>query len=199
MKRIIPIILSFVLLCGCSSGNSQTQSTTETVPTENISTETAPVTDSSLNDQEVDNSSETAIRSETDSESMENVNSTELFESIYVPYANREKAYFFESVKTFVQTTEYEIEITEPTPDIVAQIKLTDNNGDYVYFAFHPIDDIEMLMVVNYYRDATTSEVSMSNYSTNGSPAYDAFSTHVIGEGENKVNGTDEQRLFLFK
>lgn len=199
MKRIIPIILSFVLLCGCSSGNSQTQSTTETVPTENISTETAPVTDSSLNDQKVDNSSETAIRSETDSESMENVNSTELFESIYVPYANREKAYFFESVKTFVQTTEYEIEITEPTSDTFAQIKLADNNGDYVYFVFNSIDDIEIIMSVSYYQGATTTEVSMSNYSTDGSPAYDTFSTHVIGEQANKVDGTDEQRLFLFK
>lgn len=199
MKRIIPVILSFVLLCGCSSGNSQIQSSTEAVPTESASTEAPPVIDSFLDDQEVNNSSETAIGSETDSESMENIISTELFESIYVPYANREKAFWFELVKTFVQTTEYEIEITEPTSDTIAEIKLTDNNGDYVYFAFNSINDIEVIIIVSYYRDATTSEVSMSNFSSDGSPAYDTFSTHVIGEQSNEVDGTAEQRLFLFK
>lgn len=124
---------------------------------------------------------------------------TNLFEEIYVPYAEREKAVIFHLVKEYAPQSGYEYEITEPSDNTVASIKFK-SESDYVYIAFAPgIEDIELMMIVSYYQASTDSEVSMSNYSTERSPAYDKFQTHVIGEQENDVEGIKEQREFLFQ
>lgn len=127
------------------------------------------------------------------------IETTDLFEQIYVPYANREKSFIFNSVKSFVSTLEYKVEISEPTEEDLGEIKVIDINGDYVYFAFSPINDVQTIMIVSYYRAETGSEVSMDNYSFDGSPLYDNFTTHILGESNIEVSSTDEQRNFLFK
>lgn len=192
MKRLIPIFLSFFLLIGCSK-----QSVEEPI----IETSTPTEVSNTTND--VDNNlfpnSASDSEAESEPEDLESIVTTELFESVYIPYANREKSFAFDKVKSFAQSTDYEPEIIEPTADDIGTIKLTDTNGDYVYFAFNTVNGVESIMIVSYYQSATNTEVSLANYSSGGSPAYDNFSTHVIGEPEIKVTGTDEQKVFLFK
>ncbi len=123
---------------------------------------------------------------------------TDLFEEIYVPFAEREKVRIFYAVKEYAPNSGYEYEITEPSDDAVASVKFI-SGSDYVYIAFTPgVEEIELMMTVSYYQASTDSEVSMSNYSTERSPIYDKFQTHVIGEQPNDVEGVKEQREFLF-
>jgi len=125
--------------------------------------------------------------------------SIQFFEEVYLPYANREKPFIYEAVKTFANSCEYETEIVGATEDTNASITITSPNGDYVNFIFSPINDIDMIMIVSFYHASTNSEVSLSNYSPDGSASYDTYTTHVIGEKPQDVNGTDQQRNFLFK
>lgn len=132
------------------------------------------------------------------SEPSEKVTPTDLFETVYFPYANREKSFLFEAVKTFVQTTEYNVTIVEPTSEIMGTIELTDEDDNSVYFAFDFTNNVETIMTVSYYNSKTNSEVSLNNYSTDGLPKYDKFTAHVIGEESIVLNNPDEQRDFLF-
>lgn len=61
-----------------------------------------------------------------------------------------------------------------------------------------PINGIETIMTVSFYQSSNKSEVSLSNYSTDGSVKYDTYNTHIIGDSENTVNTVDEQKKFLF-
>lgn len=124
---------------------------------------------------------------------------TDLFEEIYVPYAEREKARIFYAVKEYAPNSGYEYEITEPSDNTAASVKFI-SGSDYVYIAFAPgVEDIELMMTVSYYQAKTNSEVSMSNYSPERSALYDKFQTHIIGESPNDVPGINEQREFLFE
>ena len=88
----------------------------------------------------------------------------------------------------------------EPSADAECSIKFTDKNNDYVYIAFAPDENaLFTVMLVNYHQDSTNREVSLSNYSSDGSPEYDEFTTQIVGEGEAEVSGIDEQQDFLFK
>lgn len=120
---------------------------------------------------------------------------SKLFTTVYLPYANREKPWLFSSVETFVKSCGYSYELTEPTSDVSGKITVSDTNGDYVFFAFGASDSI---MTISFYQSSTNSEISLSNYSTDGSATYDTYSTHVIGEQENQVSSTIEQQSFLF-
>ena len=141
----------------------------------------------------------TELESNYETETLQQIETTELFEQVYVPYANREKSFVFNGVKSFVENLEYNIKITEPSEDDLCSIKIMDTTGDYVFFLFQPINDIEIISLVSYYYAKTNSEVSMENYSIDGLPKYDKFRTHIIGENATEVSGTDEQRNFLFK
>lgn len=203
-KKIIMLLTVFVFIfSGCGTETAESQ---ENVVTEEDSQESNAIddivqepdddpSDESLTSESENNETENP---EIDSEDAKNVVCTDLFESIYAPYANREKSFIFNDVKAFIQTTDYEQEIIEPTANDLGTIKLIDENGDYVYFAFNVVNGIETIMSVSYYHNSTNSEVSLSNYSTDGSPAYDTFSTHVLGESETEVYGLDEQKNFLF-
>lgn len=126
---------------------------------------------------------------------------SELFTTVYLPYAKRNKLWGFNPVKSFVQTCGYTSEIIEPTDDSNGSITVSDSNGDYVYFYFIQNQETGMynIMSVGFYRASTNSEVSVSNYSSDGSRYYDKFGTHVIGESTNYVQSTDEQQSFLFQ
>ena len=124
--------------------------------------------------------------------------SLQLFEDVYLPYANREKTFTFNSVKTFANSCGYTAEIVEPTNDTNATIKISVTNGDYVYFSFSPINSIDTIITVSFYHAISNSEVSLSNFSSDGSASYDTFDTHIIGEQSKKVSGTDAQYSFLF-
>lgn len=131
---------------------------------------------------------------------------SELFKSVYLPYATREESFDFNSVIDFVNATEYEIEITEPTSEDLAQIKVVDANKDYVCFVFTPRDieafnyteTFDFIFLVSYYQSVTNSEVSFENYSEKRLSIYDRFFTHVIGENEIEVSSPDDQISFLF-
>ena len=124
-----------------------------------------------------------------------------LFQEVYLPYAKREKPFIFEAVKTFAQNVDkYTVKIMEPSADAEFSIKFTDKNNDDVYIAFAPDENaLFTVMLVNYHQDSTNREVSLSNYSSDGSPEYDEFTTQIVGEGEAEVSGIDEQQDFLFK
>lgn len=201
MKRLIPILLSLFLLIGCSKQSIEEPIKETSAPTEvsNITNDVDNNAPSGKQDSELFPDSTSDSEAESETEDLENIVTTELFESVYIPYANREKSFAFDKVKSFAQSIDYESEIIEPTADDIGTIKLTDTNGDYVYFAFNAVNGVETIMIVSYYQSSTNTEVSLANYSTDGSPAYDSFSTHVIGESEIEVTGTDEQKIFLFK
>ncbi len=135
---------------------------------------------------------------QNDNNTQSELKGTDLFEDIYVPYAQREKAFVFTGVKTFAENYGSDFEINEPSENTVTSIKIM-SGDDYVYFAFNLNEEnMDIIMTVSYYCSASNSEVSMSNYSTDGSPAYDTFNTHVIGEQPKTVDGVSAQREFLF-
>ncbi|MDE6052854.1 MAG: hypothetical protein K2G55_03640, partial [Lachnospiraceae bacterium] len=200
------------LLCSPSSTPTDTEKTVsneDSLIAESTSVESETFTEFT-NDSQIEQESITTLESNSEisiDNSADNTlqssgqgieKSTELFEQVYVPYANREKAFAFYAVKTFVSTLGYEIEITEPSEDVLGEIKIIDTNGDYVYLTFYPVNDIETITLVNYHRAETNCEVSMENYSADSSPQLDSFATHIIGEAPVEVTGTDEQRNFLF-
>lgn len=117
-----------------------------------------------------------------------------------MPFANREKSFLFEDVKTYLSTCEYKVEITgADNIEELTSIHVYDSNNDYVYFAFSPINDLDYIMTISFYQSTDNSEVSLSNYSADGSASNDQYSTHVIGESSKTVKGVDEQRDFLYK
>lgn len=220
-KKSLLVLLVAITTLSLMACNSKNESRTEepkqeTESTELVSTETTkketveleeetPITETFASQEITSIATEETIESESETvlsleeNKYQTIETTDLFEQIYVPYANREKSFIFEGVKSFASTLEYKIEITEPTEEDLGEIKIIDTNGDYVYFAFSPIDDVQIIMTVSYYHAETDSEVSLSNYSSDGSPRYDTFTTHILGESEIEVSNTDEQRDFLFK
>ena len=133
---------------------------------------------------------------------------SDLFKSVYLPYANRrEYQYSFNKVSDFVNSTDYKVEITYPTSDELSQIKVIDENNDYVYFAFslkeveafNVKQTFEYLYLVSYHQSATNLEVSFMNVSPNRSPIYDRYFTHVIGKNEIEVRSINDQLDFLFE
>lgn len=123
---------------------------------------------------------------------------TKLFEEVYLPYANRKKSFEYNSVKQFAQSSNYELEITEPSSEESGSITLTAENGDYVYFGFKSIDNINVVRTVSYFQTSSNSEVSLNNYSSYNSSEYDIYNTHVLGSPNSKVSDTQEQQAFLF-
>lgn len=123
---------------------------------------------------------------------------TDLFENVYAKYANREMPFAYTAVKEFAQSSKYKAEIVEPSSDTLGTIKLYDSNGDYVYFGFNASNGVQTVMTVSFYKASSKTEVSMSNYSSDGNKQYDKFKSHVIGKGAIDVSGVDEQRTILF-
>ena len=180
---------------------------TTAIPQTNINSSKLTINDSTPEDSESSSFDESStLKTDTTStESSEPVSVkvdsqdvTDLFQEVYLPYANREKPFSFSLVKQFAQSTNYDIEITEPSSEEIGSIKLTAPNGDYVWFGFKPVDDIETIMTVSYFQFASNSEVSLSNYSSDNSPLYDIYKTHVLGEPNSNVTNTQEQQAFLF-
>ena len=135
-----------------------------------------------------------------DDNSSESSEVSNLFKEIYLPYAQREKPFIFEAVKTLAQNTEdYSVNVQEPTSEDSGTITFTDENGDYVFFSFAPNSaGVNMITILSYHQTATNSEVSLSNYSSDCTPEHDKLNTQIIGEEQNEVSSTDEQQAFLF-
>ena len=121
-----------------------------------------------------------------------------LFETVYAPYARAEMNTSYPRVLEYLESVGYEYTTTEPSETEYGEIKVQAGE-DYVYFAFmERTPGIHTLMMVDYYHEATKSEVLIANYSTDGDHRYDKLQTHVIGESSNDVKSVDEQRTFLF-
>ena len=191
MKHLkLLLLISILFLSGCSS-NEATQSVENTV------TETPEPTATAAPTSEITSAPTPEITATPVSTEVPAV--SELFTSVYVPFANREKSWYFKSVKSFAKSCGYTYEITKPTEDDIGQITISDSNGDYVYFAFMPSSGKdEIIMIVSFHQEESNTEVSVSNYSTDSSASYDTFSTQVIGEAKNEVSSIDEQQDFLF-
>ncbi len=229
-KGLVLFISGTILIAGCaSSNNSNTQSTEETstgneenskinnekdtqkTNTESDSQTTPEPTNAAKADaQPTSEPTDTgeadapAAQEPTDDSKTgapEELETSDLFNEVYLPYATRENPFMFEAVKTFAQNlNSYTVEITDPTQEDMGSIKIADGNEDYVYFSFSPNSSgIEMIMTLSYHQAATNSEVSLSNLSTDCSPEYDTFHTHILGETELQVDSPDEQKTFLFQ
>lgn len=187
MKHLKLLLLISVLLLSSCSSSDNTQSV------ENVATSEPEKTISS------DITSEPTQTLEPTEAPTKAPKISDLFTSVYLPYANREESWYFQSVKSFAKSCGYSHKITKPTKDDLGEIKISDSNGDYVYFCFMPstIDD-EIIMSVSFYQKKSNSEVSVSNYSTDSSASYDFFDIHVIGNDTEEVSSTDEQQEFLF-
>lgn len=129
---------------------------------------------------------------------------TDLFESVYVPYATRQKDFTFEDIeldiKAYAESNEVSFDMKDATSDSLGTITLYDGSGDYIFFGFSYFGgtNLQILCTVSYFQDASNSEVALSNFSSYGEAQYDKYTTHVIGELDNEVLGVDEQREFLF-
>lgn len=178
--------------------SSEAESTTE-VTTEPETTTAAPTETESTTEVTTEAESTTETSTVAESTTAPEKLSTDFFDNVYAPYANRKKPFIFEGVKTFSESCGYKTEITNPSDEDTGEIKIFDDNGDYVYFSFSPINGIETIMTVSFYQASSNSEVSLSNYSSDGSSEYDEFSAHIIGESKTKVKSVDQQRKFLFK
>lgn len=206
----VPLLILTLLLYGCSSGSDSTPADEISSGSDSSSQSQKggspiiplePNESETVETQELSSNNDTGTSSEIvdAQDSFENVPTvSNLFETVYLPYANRENNFVFSAVKSFVQSCGYDIEITEPTEEDFGRIQVNDTNGDYVYFSFMPINGIETIMTVSFYQSSSESEVSLSNYSTDGSVKYDTYNTHIIGGSENTVNTVDEQKKFLF-
>ena len=226
-KGLVLFISGTILITGCASNtNSNTPNTeeasagneesskennekdTQKPNTESGSQSTPEPTDTAKADAEptpepTDTSKADAPEPTDDSntDTPEELETSDLFREVYLPYATRENPFMFEAVKTFAQSlNSYTVEITDPTQEDIGSIKIADGNEDYVYFSFSPNSSgIEMIMTLSYHQAATNSEVSLSNLSTDCSPEYDTFHTHILGETELQVDSPDEQKTFLFQ
>lgn len=128
----------------------------------------------------------------------QNEESLNFFNDVYVPYANREKPFLFEAVKKYAESCNYETSIDAGNADTNASIKFSASNGDCVNFIFSPINEIDMIMLITFHHASSNSEVTFSNYSSDGAAKYDIFKTQIIGNESKQVDGIDEQREFLF-
>lgn len=193
MKRLtILLLISIILLSSCSSNESEQS-------VNNITTETPENTVAPTSEPTSPPTSEPTPDPTPTLAPTKTPKVSDLFTSVYVPYANREKSWYFRSVKSFAKSCDYSCKITKPTKNRFGQITISDSNGDYVYFGFMSNDDgDEIIMTVSFYQSESDSEVSLSNYSTDNSASYDTFTTHVIGEPDEEVSSTDEQQEFLF-
>lgn len=170
----------------------------DTPPTDTLAT--TPTEDPQLSDEQQAEVGSTDTPGAESKPELKPVVGSDLFENVYVPYALKEKTTVFGGVKSLAESGSYKYEITEPTEEVFGEIKILSNeNDDYVYFAFFPnTDGLEVIALVNYFHSASNSEVSLKNYSKNRDPARDEYTTHIIGESDELVSGVDEQRTFLF-
>lgn len=129
------------------------------------------------------------------------ITSTDLFEDVYVQYASRKNPFDFSAVKAFAEASKYTSEIVEETKDMWGHIKLSDANGDYVYFSFFADSETEPqhIMSVTYFQEGKNREVVFNNYSPDSHPDYNNFQTLVLGESNKSVDSIDKQRIFLFQ
>lgn len=195
----LSLLLIFILLMGlgkCVGSNKSKNS--EVIATQIYLDSKENKIEESSSITEATKTSELTTLEETTIALSEQIKTTDLFENIYVPYANREMPSTFVMVEEFAKGNSYEVNIVEPTDEIAGSIKLFDENGDYMYLSFNIVNDIEIIRVVNFYQASTNLEVSMQNYSTHDSPLYDKYTIHIVGEYNKEVNGIDEQREFLF-
>lgn len=215
MKRIIFILLTLILLTGCSSNSNdgivKTMATYLTTPNEedtivaesetstHIDGETSAIT-KSITDTNTEEESGYIIEATTTSDAQ--AKSLELFEAVYVPYVSRERPCSFDSVKNFAEVNNYKFEAVEPiNNEILGTIILYGESGDYVYFAFPVIDNKETSMTISFYQDSSHKEVIRNDFSDYDRPSVDIYSTNIYVNGTTqtqKVNGIDEQRKFLF-
>lgn len=212
-KGLVLFISGTILITGCASNtNSNTPNTEEASAgneesskenNEKDTQEPNTESDSQITPEPTDTAKADAPEPTDDSNTgtPEELETSDLFKEVYLPYATRENPFMFEAVKTFAQNlNSYTVEITDPTQEDMGSIKIADGNEDYVYFSFSPNSSgIEMIMTLSYHQAATNSEVSLSNLSTDCSPEYDTFHTHILGETELQVDSPDEQKTFLFQ
>lgn len=122
---------------------------------------------------------------------------TALFEDIYAEYVdpakNERRPKVFSVVKTFVESTGYKTEIVNSE-----SIKVFDDNGNYVYFGFKPLDGLDVINLITYYQVSSNSEVSQKEYTGTELFKYEILTTHVIGEEEKEVDNIKQQKAFLF-
>lgn len=121
---------------------------------------------------------------------------TELYTTAFLPFVNGIGTMTFAEAQTIAEVLPYEKEITLPTEDDLGQIKIIDENGDYVWMmCYYDVNDVETLSILSYHHDiyeiSTGDEYHMS-------PIY--FKTYDKNrENPNqKASSLEECELFMF-
>lgn len=192
-KNLVFLVLVALLLSGCDSSSELNSSGSLSSVNDESSEFSQPVIFSSELPPE---SLSTVSNTESESQSVENA-VTDLFDEVYLPYAKREYSPNVDDVTAFVESCGFEN--TTSSDNGFTEIKVL-SGEDYVYFAFTPrsINDSDTFTIISYYQGSTKSEVSLNNYSSNGSYEYDMLQTHILGDSNKDVANVDEQRSFLF-
>lgn len=191
---VIALIGAVVMLQGCGNTTNTTESTLIPEVTTASTPEVTPYEETDIIDEDIDETDEESTPKPT----AKPIKGTKLFEQIYVPFASREKGSAFISVKSLVEASNFKCKVTKPTSSVVGEIKVSAKNGDYVYFAFKPSNDLDVIMTVSYYQKGSKREVSLNNYSSDNSFEHDKLTTHKIGKSQKEVSSIKKQREFLF-
>lgn len=138
---------------------------------------------------------------EVPSDSAAYVGDMSMFNNIYAKFVAREYAFDYDSVLQVTEASGYQVETMEPAGNVTTHFKLLDNvnEGDYLYFAFHLInEETETLMTLSYFHAAKNAEASLHNASDDAASEYDMLRVHLLGGSAQSVSGIEEQRAFLF-
>ena len=150
---LILIVIVTISYSGCSKSNNENIVTsTETTHIETSETTTTTTTTEST-------TTETTTINIVDS-----LIEKDKLLSVYLDYTNYIYNSSFDTIKEqltiYAKNNDYSLEVTEPTSEIIGDIKLLNNSDNYVYFAFYPNqDNIETLSAVEY---SLNSEISIS-------------------------------------
>lgn len=189
MKRMVLLflVLLFGLFAGCksTSSNSTPSVSNDIVQTEPSSTEPSVIVDPA----ETEDKKQIPLEANPD-----------LFDAIYAPFATRTINPTYNQVINYLSGSNYEYDAKSPSESATKDITVhSKDNEDYVYFAFYDRSSgSSTIMIVSYFQAATRTEVSLSNYSTDGSYSYDQLKTHVLGESNQNIDSVEAQRFFLF-
>lgn len=189
--RMKPLIVSFfasMLLAGCAETDYKTVAEATPILSTTTGVPAAPeVTEKTTTEQ-----------TEKQTSDKKSIKGSRLFEKVYVPFASRKKGTSYVVVKSFAENSDFKTKITKPTNTQIGSIEVIAANGDYVYFSFYEVKDVDVIMTVSYHSKKKKREVSLENYSSDNSFEYDELTTQVIGEDSKKVSNIKKQREFLF-